>query len=562
MSKKVNGPKIPRTDKKGVAREPMDTDKFKTQELSLEDVEKRIKLEKMRKIAENQSEAGETQPIQLPPDQAGATGMMKREEGGSTNQMKMWNGEQPPGEPSSQQSAQTRMLNRDEIPADAGTRPKNMPGTQNPQQAVSGAPETIVMKEEDIVNSEDDGAMKVTADDYSTIVVNRANIPHREAERSSSNSGSRVLLVVVVILLGTLLYFMLSPTGDTPSGETTGGTAIAQPEETGQAPSTSTPPPVRTSRKAEKKPVVKLPDNAFLSFVPFTVKEGGAVISEELDPEIAAIGKALKIRVATIYGSKVTSSKGTVTTVTSRLFLGFRVVATHQVKKDEVTRDEIVVTTPSKGRISIKDNILDSVKKLEYDGLIAELQAIGIDVSKETQQEDGTISVQLYFSKYNDAKVSSQYLISGNQVGNVKLGMPLPDFKAALPQSQFTVIEKKILHNESFHDTFKVNDSKGRPLMFITSKSGRVGGIKILSDKFKTAKGIGIGNSLGTIRVFYQGDSPIRISTSESGVPFTSIDSVGGQFYFQAKGVDFKKRVFPNATKINAILVGSSPFVN
>jgi hypothetical protein len=100
-----------------------------------------------------------------------------------------------------------------------------------------------------------------------------------------------------------------------------------------------------------------------------------------------------------------------------------------------------------------------------------------------------------------------------------------------------------------------VLDQSNEPLFFVYENKGRIWGIAIISEIFKTDKGIGIGSSLGSIRVNYP---RVSLGVSDKKIPYVKVDGVDGLFVIQSDGVNVAKRIFPNQTKVVSIMIGNS----
>ena len=123
--------------------------------------------------------------------------------------------------------------------------------------------------------------------------------------------------------------------------------------------------------------------------------------------------------------------------------------------------------------------------------------------------------------------------------------MPVDRMKNQL-LAAYIVLKRKVLINDVYYDVYKILDQGNEPLLYVYEKDGRVWGISIISDAFKTARGIGIGNSLEQMRINYP---IIKLAYSEKRTPFVQVDDVAGIFIVQGEG----------EKKIISILVGESP---
>lgn len=385
--------------------------------------------------------------------------------------------------------------------------------------------------------------------------------------RPPSITLTQKLMIVVVILLIIMFYFMLKPrpepTASKESAEKKGEIAAITKKsdivtEEIQRPDTSL---IKTVKKEKKNPVYELSDDMFRGTAPLNVSEKGPVLSEENDPEIAAIGDALKIRVGIIHGSKTITRRGIETKITSGTFQGFRITHTLQRKDGQMIKNDIAIVTPLRGRVLINGGILDSVRNTNYEKFHRELEASSLEVIKDTLQEEGIIVVQLRVTELKGRPVKPEFFIGNSNVGKVKLGMPIEMMKSVLPSSKYMFVERKILHDDDYYDTYKVYDHQRKSLFFVNEKDEKVWGIQIVSERFKTDKKLGIGNKLIEFRIHYCKIKKIEISSTAEGMPFVSIEGVNGKFFLEGKGIDFKNKVFPDNTKIGYILIGNSPFI-
>ena len=87
--------------------------------------------------------------------------------------------------------------------------------------------------------------------------------------------------------------------------------------------------------------------------------------------------------------------------------------------------------------------------------------------------------------------------------------------ESVLPHNKYIVIEKEILHEDKFYDTYKVCDLQIKPLFFINAKENKVWGIQVVSDRFKTARGLGIGDTLAEFRINYLKNTDIKIGATK-----------------------------------------------
>lgn len=394
-------------------------------------------------------------------------------------------------------------------------------------------------------------------------------IPRREPEmrmpspmRAPTGSPNRTILYIIALFVVVLFFFFMlrrctsspTPVTGTPGEKVTSAT---------QEPGTDN---IQYSSQdqdtaAEKtQPVYDLPEDKLQGAAPLTVKPNGPVVSETVDPEIAAVADALKIRVGIIEGSSTKTREGIATTISSGIFLGFKVTHTIQQRGGEVLRDEIAVTTPSRGQVTVKGKILDSMNRINYQTFLNDLKNAGLEMIKNPLPDEGIINVQLRVTGSLGPAANPDFLIGPGSVGQVDLGMPIRKMESLLSR-KYEVVSKRMVDEDKYYDTYKVLGPGGQPLFFVIGKNGKVAGIQVFSQRFKTTRGLGIGNKLGEFRVCYLKNGKMTISSTLAGIPFASVGGMDARFFLQGQGLNFASQVFPDDLKISDILVGSSPFV-
>lgn len=431
-------------------------------------------------------------------------------------------------------------------------------------------PPDEILEEEGVQSDEE--ALKVKDELPPTPVEQYPELEKFSASaRSSMSPITRTLLLVVIVLLAIMLYFMFEK-DDVPT--VTGTTETTEQQQPALVTEDMQPPEEETTEQTDTAtetvepgdaepplPVYEFPDDEFQGVAPMEVRPEGPVISEAGDPEIAAIGDALKIRAAAIDGNKTTTRGGITTTVTSGKFQGFSVVNTYQLKNEDVIKNETVIITPSRGKVVIKENFLDSIRKTDYEKFKKDLNASGVEVIKKEVPEEGIISVQLRVTGMFGKPVNPEFLIGPGSVGSVKLEMSIDEMKSALSSVKYTIVDKRMLQEDTYYNTYKVLDRWNSPLFFVTGKAGKVWGIRVLSEKYKTARGIGLGDTLNKFRIYYLKSEKVTAGSTPGGAPFVSIAGEQSRFFLQGEGLSFKKKVFPGGMKVSDILLGGSPFI-
>jgi hypothetical protein len=292
---------------------------------------------------------------------------------------------------------------------------------------------------------------------------------------------------------------------------------------------------------------------------PLKVRAKGALVSDEKDPEIAAVGEALRTRVEMLHGikSRTTNRGGIVTETSSGTFQDFRINSTRIKSDGKITKDEIIVTIPSKGIFIIRDNMLDAWRNCNYETIMQDLinAGIGIDIRRDAVK--GIVNVKLSITTLKGIPAANDYLISGRKVGSIELEMTILRMKATLP-ANYNYVKKRIEYDNEFYNVIKVFDEKKNPLFFVNEQDSKVWGIQIISGKYTTEKGIGIGSTLGRLKIYYPNP---KIWSYKGSAPLVSVAGLAGVFVLENEGIDFEKQVFPNNTKIASIVIGGSPYL-
>ncbi|MCX6557926.1 MAG: hypothetical protein NTW95_10925 [Candidatus Aminicenantes bacterium] len=302
----------------------------------------------------------------------------------------------------------------------------------------------------------------------------------------------------------------------------------------------------KLARQADKLSLI-LSDDEFTGQAPMTVKATGPVVSATADPELAAMVDALKIRLQVSSEGK-TVGRGTTGTTTSKgEYRGFKISVEEKADKQKMLSEETTVTTPQKGLIRTADRVLQSVSGSDLAQFSAELLNAGLEIIRlPAQPGSGVCKVQFRAVHGFGKPIPGDLLISGRRVGKISLGMPTTQLETIL-LSSYVVLKRKVLVNDVYYDVYKVLDQSNEPLFFVYENQGRVWGISLISDLFQTEKGIGINSTLGSLRINYP---QVKVGLSEKNTPYVKMDDVEGLFILPSEGIDIRKRVFPNNTKI------------
>jgi len=305
---------------------------------------------------------------------------------------------------------------------------------------------------------------------------------------------------------------------------------------------------VAKSKALKEKPYSEkaLTDEPYFGKAPLAVREGGPLLSAELDPQLAALASALKIRVEIIHKSQKVSRGRIGSRITKGDYRGFRVNALEKLENGVVVSEEVSVITPQGGLFRTVDSVLQEVKKTDYSRIVAEIQNVGLEFSAAPDPAERKTALGRLRSVRTWGKpMAGELLISGKNVGSITLGIPVAQIRKKLPASH-GVLKRKVLVNDVYYDVYKITNQEQEPLFYVYEREGQVWGISIISEAFKTDKGIGIGSSLDLIRLHYP---VVTLAQSEKKPPFLRLEGVDGIFIIQAEG----------EKKVISILIGESP---
>ena len=135
------------------------------------------------------------------------------------------------------------------------------------------------------------------------------------------------------------------------------------------------------SLRVEKIADQFLTDEAFEGQAPLAVRSGGPLISAEIDPQLAALADALRIRVQVMQGSQSLVRGATATRTTKGDYRGFRVTALEKSENGVVVAEETRVESPKKALVKTVNHVLDAVQKTDFPGFLSEIRNAGLEIS-------------------------------------------------------------------------------------------------------------------------------------------------------------------------------------
>lgn len=366
------------------------------------------------------------------------------------------------------------------------------------------------------------------------------------ASRTPIRANLFWIAIPVVLLLAILAFFITRP------GPKASKTSVATVPPAGETePELSNYSAFVAKNKAliEKRSEQVLSDEPFAGQAPLAAAANGPLVSADIDPQLAALADALRIRVRVMQGSQsFLRDKGT-TRVTKGEFRGFKVQAVEKLMDGKVLSEEATVTTPKNGTFKTVNRVLVVLQKTDSAKLFAEVGAAGMEFTPvQVPASEKNFRGQLRLLRAWGPTISGDRLVSGESVGRVALGMPVNQLQGRIAATD-SILKRKVLINDVYHEVYKVSDQGGNPLFFVYEKEGKVQGIWVVSESFKTAKGVGISSSLEQMRIHY---SAVTLSRSEKKVPFVKVAGVDGNLIIQGAG----------DRKVVAILIGDSPEFN
>jgi len=382
-------------------------------------------------------------------------------------------------------------------------------------------------------------------------------IKHLEKPKKTDNRVLIGILLVAVVLLVALLVFQKDRSIIDPGFSEKPSNNL---EESGTDSEQYIPvdTDIPSSIKKEEIKTIELSNDIFVGKVLVQVRETGAIISVEKDTELVAIAEAFLIRITAIYGTKIGKRKEITREVSSGSFQNFKITGIKSKQMENTLAEEISVKTPSGGTFFVKDHILDSIIKTNYEQIHNDLKEAGILVSKEILKEEGVLKIKLAVENGPELLDKNDFLIGSQNVGEILLEMPISEMKRVL-KGKYRMIRRNIMVGNKSFSVYKVEDKNKTPFYFVYEKNGRIWGIQIVDSKFKTQKGIGIDSSLGNIRALY---SKVKVNLHPQKVIFVTLDELGVKLFLQEENINFDKKIFPLQTKISYIILGKSPYLD
>jgi hypothetical protein len=375
-------------------------------------------------------------------------------------------------------------------------------------------------------------------------VVRLDDVPTPYAVRRAWPASTWILIVVMALLLLILVILGLRSRRQRPAGGVGNETANAQ-ENSDLSNYTAFVAKNRALLEDKSQETI-LTDEPFAGRAPLAARASGPLASLEIDAQLAALVDALRIRVQVMHGSQSVVRNQMASTITRGEYRGFKVQALEKRENNRIVAEEAQVITPKNGLIKTVGRVLAVLQKTDLPGVLAEIKAAGMDFSPiPPLGGEAHVRGRLRITGPWGKTLPRELLISGNGVGGLTLGVPVAGMNDRL-LATYSVLKRKVLVKDSYHDVYKVMDQAGEPLFYIYEREGKVWGISIIGESFRTEQGIGINSTLDQIRLHYP-----RVTLAYSGkkTPFVRVDGVEGIFIVQN---EVEKKVI-------SIQLGASP---
>jgi hypothetical protein len=303
-------------------------------------------------------------------------------------------------------------------------------------------------------------------------------------------------------------------------------------------------------------------DDIFQGEAPLRAEAEGVLFTKERDAELVAIGDAMNIRARLLFGIKTTQKGDILTETCNGNFNGFRISSLKVRLAGKIIQDEISISTPSRGLIKITGKTLDSVTRTRYDQVLKDLEAAGLKVYKRLLPEKNAVQIQLRMTGVSTFRSGDASLFTGIGVGNIALDAKISDMKSLLPP-RYRMIKRRIMMENEFVIIYKIEDQNRTPLFYVYERDAKIWGLQIVNNSFRTTRGLGIGSSLGAMRIYY---TNLNIRSLPGKVTYLWIDQKDFKeikfILADDKRINFEDSIFPFDIKVNSILIGKSPYLN
>jgi hypothetical protein len=370
---------------------------------------------------------------------------------------------------------------------------------------------------------------------------------HARKQRRSKRAPFILLLFFIIAAVAVAYYFYSQSQANQSEIP-----ATAEPSQQTQQQSVATD---TTTPAAAREPAPQLfPLNVddLMGISPLNVAAKGAVFSDEMDPEIVAIAKALKSRIKIYNGEKTRKYRNTTTQTITGRFRGFSVKSVVSYKNEDKIKDQLTLVAPSKGSLIVENDVLISAKKIDYERFFRDLRRAGIQVIRKADpNQSGDFRVQLALTPLPNQTVPEAKMIAFNRAGPVQLGMRSTQLDRVVPP-RYNIVRKKILVDDQYVNVHKIFNERNKALLLLSVSDNRIKTVQIIDASFKTSQGIGIGNTLADLKISHL---DLTMGKTKENVVYAVIKGINAKFMLSGSGADFNKQIFPNNMKITSIVL-------
>ncbi len=423
-----------------------------------------------------------------------------------------------------------------------------------------------------------------------TMTVKRDSIPKQEEapKRPVFNSEIHVptppkkssmtpwLAVIILIIFSAIVFYMIRSKSNTPNPtadqQSTAVTSDAVDEEVDEGDPITEDVDEQSvadgSSDNEMEPVVKLKP-AFLEKAVFVksfsinntdlsgkaqikIRKKGAIFSELEDSKTVAITYALLKRIEVLGGMKQKKTKGILTKQWRGNLRGYRLTGFRKHKTDQEFTENLTLVTPASGRLSVINGVLASVKKVTFENFIKSLEAKGILIKDIESTDENQVELNLDFKADNKAFGKKDFLLSSSGIFGVKGGGGIESIGLNLPKG-FRDIPKEIEVNETtFYKIHKIHDDKFQPLFYVKEWENKIANVEITSPRIKIREGIGIGSTIGELRILFP---ELTIAVTKGKVVVVQYPEIGGYFIVNASVKEVANETIADSKKITKIVL-------
>src|SRR3990167_1458366 len=163
--------------------------------------------------------------------------------------------------------------------------------------------------------------------------------------------------------------------------------------------------------------------------------------------------------------------------------------------------------------------------------------------------------ISLMLSSFFNFVLATDLDISNGRLGSIKVGESISSiykvFNKDMTRKTDLLLEGDPSPAIEVFLSKKEKNERSPALVFEEHPEGKIWRINVLTNKFKTKDGLGIGSRLGDLKKFYKG----KIVTGEGNIVFVS-SSTAQSFLLNYDELKYlKSKKVPNSVKVKSILI-------